>query len=175
VEKDVEKKNLLQQYISFCKNDLKYLIIFDTKSGGEKNMPYVKIWVHAVWSTKNRTPFLKNEIRDKVLTHIFKNAQAKGIKINIINGYEEHVHCLISLQDHNISKVLQLLKGESAFWINKEKLCHGRFEWQEEYFAVSIGESQVKAIRAYIQNQEEHHKKKNFDEEYQEFKKKYNF
>jgi len=60
-------------------------------------MPYVKVWIHLVWSTKNRLPFLTDEIRPTVFQHMRENAKAKKIFIDFINGYREHVHCLISL------------------------------------------------------------------------------
>jgi putative transposase len=68
-----------------------------------------------------------------------------------------------------------LLKGESSFWINKNKVVRKKFEWQNEYFAVSVSESAVNRVRAYIRGQEDHHKKKSFEEEYQEFMRKYKF
>ena len=139
-------------------------------------MPFVKIWIHAVWTTKNRTPFLNSEIRQEVFKHIHQYALEKGIYMDTVNGYSEHVHCLFRLKnDQTISKVLQLLKGEPSFWINQQKLTKTKFHWQDEYFAVSVSESQVKAVRKYISNQEEHHKKKSFKEEYDEFIQKYGF
>ena len=68
-----------------------------------------------------------------------------------------------------------LLKGESSYWINKNKLIREKFEWQDEYFAVSVSESAVNKVRDYIKNQEEHHKKKSFQQEYDEFMHKYGF
>ena len=70
---------------------------------------------------------------------------------------------------------MQLLKGESSFWINKNNLCKEHFEWQDEYFAVSVSESMIENVRNYIRNQEKHHQKKSFIEEYNEFIEKYNF
>jgi REP element-mobilizing transposase RayT len=77
--------------------------------------------------------------------------------------------------DQTIQKVMQLIKGESSFWINKNKLTIDKFEWQDEYFAVSVSESMVDKVRDYIKNQEEHHRKKTFQEEYDEFISKYGF
>ncbi|MBN1637527.1 MAG: IS200/IS605 family transposase [Ignavibacteriales bacterium] len=139
-------------------------------------MPYISILVHAVWSTKNRAPLLNNKIREIVFNHIKENAKQKDIYLLEINGYIEHVHSLISLgKEQNISKIIQLLKGESSNWINKENLCNGKFEWQDEYFAVSIGKSQEINVKNYIRNQFLHHRKKSFAEEYEEFMDKYGF
>ncbi len=70
---------------------------------------------------------------------------------------------------------MHLMKGESSFWINRQKLMKYKFEWQDEYFAVSVSESQVNAVRSYIQNQEKHHYNKTFQEEYDTFIEKYGF
>jgi putative transposase len=139
-------------------------------------MPYLKIWIHLVFSTKNRTPYLEKELRLKLFDHIKKNAHSKDIFIKSINGYVDHVHILLSLNsDQSISKVVQLIKGESSFWINKNNLTKQKFEWQDEYFAVSVSESGVDQVTKYILNQEEHHSKKTFDEEYNEFLRRFDF
>lgn len=139
-------------------------------------MPYIKVWLHLVWSTKKRFPFLTKEIRQTVFEHIRQNAKTKGIFLDCVNGYQDHIHCLVSLSnDQTISKLLQLIKGESSFWINKQKLCSDKFEWQEEYFAVSVSHSKVPEVRAYIYNQEKHHQKKTFQQEYDEFIRSYEF
>ena len=140
-------------------------------------MPFIKVYIHCVWSTKNRIPYLDTiQLRQKVWQHIRENAIQKGIFIDFINGYSDHCHCLISLGvDQNIQKVMQLIKGESSFWINKNGLTKEKFEWQDEYFAVSISESVVDKVRNYIQNQEIHHTKRTFQEEYDEFIDKYGF
>jgi len=140
-------------------------------------MPFVKVYIHFVWSTKNREPFLDSfELRKKVWQHIRDNAKEKNIFIDFINGYTDHCHCLVSLGvDQTIQKVMQLIKGESSFWINKQGLTKQKFEWQDEYFAVSVSESIIDRVREYIKNQEEHHRKKTFQEEYDEFISKYEF
>ncbi len=139
-------------------------------------MPFVKIWIHAVWSTKNREPLIIKTIRQSVFDHILQNAFKKEIFMDTVNGHLEHVHCLFRLKnDQTIKDIMQLLKGESSFWINQQKMINSKFRWQDEYFAVSVSESQVDAVRKYIQNQEEHHKKKTYMEEYDEFVQKYGF
>ncbi len=139
-------------------------------------MSYLKIWIHLVWTTKNRQPLLTKKIRKSVFKHIRENAIKKGIYIDFINGYKEHVHCLISLgSEQNIDKVLMLLKGESSHWINKQKLCRQKFEWQNGYYAVSVSESVLDRVRAYIKNQEAHHQKRSFNDEHQDFIEKYKF
>jgi REP element-mobilizing transposase RayT len=139
-------------------------------------MAFVKIWVHTVFGTKNREHYLIKEVREKIISHILLNAKAKNIFIDCLGGYNDHLHCLISLgSEQNIANVMNLIKGESSFWINKNKITNTKFEWADEYFAASVSESQVELVRKYIFNQEEHHRKKSFQEEYEEFMKKYGF
>jgi putative transposase len=139
-------------------------------------MSYPRIWVHCVWTTKNREPLLTKNIREKVFTHIKENAADKGIYIDIVNGYTDHIHCLISLKrKQNIADCLQLIKGESSFWINNNKLVNNKFKWQDDYFAVSVSQSQLNKLREYISNQEKHHQQKSFASEYKEFMNKYGF
>src|SRR5260221_5244977 len=136
-------------------------------------MSFVKIWVHLVFATKNREPLLEQEFRYDIHKHIIENCAEKGIFLQSINGYTDHLHCLISLgKDQSIAKVSQLIKGESSFWINKNNLTSEKFSWQDDYFAVSVSESQVQAVINYIKNQEKHHSKKSFDEEVNEFMKR---
>lgn len=140
-------------------------------------MPFIKVYIHVVFSTKNRIPYLNTTaLRLNVWKHIKENASEKKIYVDVVNGYSDHCHCLISLgSDQNIGKVIQLLKGESSFWINKNQLTKTKFAWQEEYFAVSVSESMVDTVRNYIIHQEKHHQKKTFAEECQEFLDKLNF
>lgn len=138
-------------------------------------MSWVRIWVHLVFSTKNGTPFLNSkEVREKVFSHIAQNAQEKEIWLESVNGHKEHIHCLISLgREQTISKIAQLIKGESSFWINKNKLTPQKFSWQDDFWAVSVSEFHVETVKRYINTQEEHHRIKSFDEEVEEFMHKY--
>jgi putative transposase len=139
-------------------------------------MSFVKIWVHLVFSTKNRQPFLKKENRTKMIKHIIENCKEKGIFLQAINGYDDHLHCLISLgKDQSIAKVSQLIKGESSFWLNNEKLLLDKFQWQDDYFAISVSQSQLPTVMNYIKKQEEKHSKKSFLDEVDEFVKIYGF
>ena len=138
-------------------------------------MSWIRIWVHLVFSTKNREPYLSNpDLRKKVFQHIKQNAELKDIWIDMINGHSEHTHCLISLgRDQSLSKVAQLIKGESSYWINQNKLTKSKFVWQNDYWAVGVSESHLDSIRKYIQEQDIHHKKKSFNDEIELFMKKY--
>ena len=138
-------------------------------------MPFLKVYIHFVWSTKNRVPHLNSpELRQKVWQHITENARKKGVYVDVINGHTDHCHCLISLGvDQTTKGVMQLLKGGSSFWINQNNLTSRKFGWQSEYFAVSVSESMLDKVRNYIKNQEEHHRSKTFQEEYDEFIRNY--
>ena len=138
-------------------------------------MSWVRIWVHLVFSTKNREPFLYSaEIRKQFFQHIKQNAEDKQIWLDCISGYAEHAHCLISLgKDLSVSKVAQLIKGESSFWINKRDLTSKKFIWQDDYWAVSVSESHLDKVRQYIHHQEKHHGKILFSAEVAEFMERY--
>ena len=140
-------------------------------------MPFVKVYIHFVWSTKNRYPYLATkELRLKMWNHIRDNAREKGIFVDFVNGYNDHCHCLVSLGvDQTIQKTMQLIKGESSFWFNNQKLITEKFQWQDEYYAVSVSESILERVRNYIKKQEEHHHKKTYNEDYEEFIKIYGF
>jgi putative transposase len=97
-------------------------------------MSFVKIGVHLVFATKNRSPVLEKEFRYELHKHIIQNCKDKEIFLQAINGHIDHLHCLISLgKDQSISKISQLIKGESSFWINKNKLTQEKFSWQDDY------------------------------------------
>lgn len=95
----------------------------------KKIMSFVKVNRHFVWSTKNRVPFLETkELRKKVWKHIKENAKEKRIHIDFVNGYSDHCHCLIFLgPNETIQKLMQLIKGESSFWMNQQGLTKEKF------------------------------------------------
>ena len=139
-------------------------------------MSHVRIWVHAVFTTKDRQALLQKDIRKIVFEHISENCKKKGIYLRNVNGHLDHAHCLLSLgNDQSISEVMQLIKGESSYWINKNQLTNSKFSWQDDYFAVSVCESEVERVGNYINNQEEHHTNKTFSEELDELIKEHGF
>ncbi len=139
-------------------------------------MSYVKIWVHLVFATKNRKYLLPKELGHAIHKHIISNCIKKEIFLQVIGGSADHIHCLISLgKDQTIAQVVQLIKGESSFWINKNHMLSYKFSWQDDYFAVSVSESLVGIVVKYIKNQEEHHRFRSFPEEVAEFISKYGF
>ena len=133
-------------------------------------MPWIKVWLHFVWSTKDRHPYLTDGIRQSVFDHICDNAKAKNIHIDFLNGWTDHVHCLVSLgSNQTIEEIMKLLKGESSHWINKNALTRVHLGWQDEYFVASVSESNLSAVRKYIAEQEKHHQGMSFDEEFETF------
>jgi REP element-mobilizing transposase RayT len=133
-------------------------------------MPYTKVMLHFIWATKNRQPIISKELKPLLLQHIKENSIKKGIYIDCLNCVEDHIHLLISLgTEQTIAKVAMLIKGESSFWVNQQNICEQKFEWQDEYIALSVSESIIPKVRNYINNQEEHHRKKTFTEEYELF------
>jgi len=137
-------------------------------------MSFIKIYLHFVWATKNRVPYLSSKsIRDDVWDHIHLNSKIKEIHTLYVGGHKDHCHCLVSLsKDQTISKIAQLLKGESSFWINKSGLIKDqfqdlKFDWQDEYYVESVSYSGLSNVINYISHQEEHHLVHSFEEEYE--------
>ena len=124
-------------------------------------MPHTKVFIHYIWSTKNRENIISRELKPLLLQHIKENSINKEIYIDCMNCTTDHIHLLVSLgAEQTVAKTAMLIKGESSFWVNRQKLIHGKFEWQDEYIALSVSYSAVEKVRAYISNQEEHHRKK---------------
>ncbi len=139
-------------------------------------MPYTKVMLHLIWSTKNRHPLISKELKPVLLKHIKENSIAKGIHIDCLNCMDDHIHLLVSLgTEQTISKIVMLLKGESSFWVNQQKPIRDKFEWQDDYIALSVSESAIPKVREYIANQEVHHLKKTFGQEYEGFLKAHGF
>ena len=139
-------------------------------------MSFIKIWLHCVWSTKNRECIIPFSFRPDLLKHFRDNAIGKKILLDYINAHTDHVHALINLgKQQNVADVMRLLKGESSFWINQQKILPYHFEWQDDYFALSISHSHVDRVRNYIRNQDEHHRKISWEQEIELFLKNYGF
>lgn len=140
-------------------------------------MSYTQVCIHYVWATHARKPSLIIPYRHLLFDHIRQNALLKGIYLDRINGYIDHVHCLVWLKPRQtIDQVAQMLKGESAYWFNNlSGIENGKLRWQENYFAVAVSLHMLDTVRAYIDNQEIHHRERAFKEEYDELMKKYLF
>lgn len=133
-----------------------------------------KIWIHAIWATKDRQPLIRFEIESKVYNHMQQQFSETGCMTRIINGMPDHVHCLFLLSPQkSISDVIKQIKGSTSHWINDTDLIPDKFSWQTGYAAYSVSESQVEKVFQYIKNQKEHHQKRSFEDEYQEFVKLY--
>lgn len=129
-----------------------------------------KIWLHVIFSTKDRYPFIKPPVEDRIYQHIKEQYKEQGCYVKVINGMPDHIHALII---HNpklsVTDTIKQVKGNTAHWINHQNIIAEKFAWQTGYAAFSVSESLVNKVHQYISNQKEHHKKKTFKEEYQEF------
>ncbi len=131
---------------------------------------FTKLYVHCVWSTKNREKILTKPLRKKLFAHIKENCVKKEITLLEINGHNDHVHFLLDLHPTmSLAEVVNLVKGESSHWINENKLALGHFNWQKRYSAFSVSPSVVEKVVNYIRNQEEHHQKLSYLEELKKF------
>ena len=135
---------------------------------------YTKILLHIVWGTLNREKILNKEVQPEVSEFLYKYAKEKKIPmiINYVNA--DHVHALIDLPTGiAVEDCLKLLKGGSSFYINKEMLLKPKLTWARGYGAFSVSESARDRVIKYIMEQEEHHRKKTFSEEYERLVEKY--
>jgi putative transposase len=135
---------------------------------------YTQIYIHIVFAVQGRQNFLKTENKEEVqkyITGIIRNKKQKLICINIM---PDHVHILLGIKPNiAISDIVRDIKNNSSSFINEKKLVRGKFNWQEGFGAFSYGHSQINAVVKYIQEQEKHHLKKTFREEYLALLKKF--
>lgn len=129
---------------------------------------YSSIWLHAVWTTRHREPVLNKSFRYKLFHHIKQYGVEQGLLIDVVNGTEDHIHCLFRLKpNQSPSDIIRRIKGESSHWINKSGFIDNKFHWQEGYGIFSISEKDIGNVRAYIYNQEKHHHTMSYREEVQ--------
>ena len=131
---------------------------------------YNKIWIHAIYSTKNRFPLINLAVEKQIHEHMREQLIENGCPVRIINGMPDHVH-LLFLQNPKmaITDIIKQVKGNTSHWINEQNLIQDKFAWQTGYAAYSVSESQLEKGFQYIKNQKEHHLKKTFTQEYDEF------
>ncbi|MEO8771818.1 MAG: IS200/IS605 family transposase [Ferruginibacter sp.] len=135
---------------------------------------YHQIYLQTIFAVKYRNAIIdkpwSNELHS-VIGNLINETACKNI---IVNGVEDHVHCMIGLKPVvSVSELMKTVKAKSSKYINDHSLTAGRFEWQEGYGVFSYSQSQVDKVYKYIQNQETHHKKQSFRDEYLEFLKKF--
>ncbi len=121
-----------------------------------------------------RERIFNKSLRLQIFQHFVDKSKDIGIEIEKMNIQPEHIHLLFPLpSDKSISQIVKLLKGESSRWINEENLIKSSFKWQRGYGAFSVSASQLLIVKNYIKNQDEHHHKKTFAEEYEEWARQY--
>ena len=136
---------------------------------------FISCHVHYVFSTKDRQKLLTPDIQERLYPYLGGIARTNNMKALTVGGAKEHVHMLVSLPSTiSIAKGIQLIKGGASKWVNEELNLRNRFEWQVGYGAFSIGISQVEKTISYIENQEEHHRTKTFQEEFLAFLQRHN-
>lgn len=135
---------------------------------------YHQIYLQFVFAVKYRNAVLNKEWRTKLFGVIGNLINEANCKTIIVNGVEDHVHCLVGLRPVvSVSELMKTVKAKSSKYINDSRLTADRFEWQEGYGVFSYGRSQLNTVYKYIQNQEAHHNKQTFIDEYIEFLKKF--
>lgn len=131
---------------------------------------YTQIYIHIVFTVQNRLSLINSKWRDELYMYISGIVTKQGHKLISIGGMPDHLHVFIGLKpNQSVSDLLQDIKGDSSKWINLKGFVKGKFEWQSGFGAFSYSISQIDDVVKYIQNQEEHHKRMTFIQEYKQF------
>ena len=127
---------------------------------------FTKTYIHLVFSTKDRRPFLTHGTRNDLYAYtanLLKNLESPAIQIG---GIEDHIHVLLSLgRNTSVSKLVNDLKSNSSKWLKTKSTDLADFAWQRGYGAFSVSQSDVAAVTDYIQHQQKHHEKMSFQDE----------
>ena len=133
------------------------------------------IYIHLIFSTKNRHPFLTDSIRPNLHAYLATVGKTIDCPIILVNSVEDHVHILHRLsRTTTIAKAVEEFKKSTSKWLKSQSPELAKFSWQSGYGAFSLSESQLDSVTTYIQNQREHHRVKSFKEEFREFLSKNN-
>ena len=136
---------------------------------------YTQIYIHAVFAVRDRACLLKGSWKEELHKYITGVVKNYGHKLIAINSMPDHIHVFIGLKPvQSISDLLKQIKESSSKWINKKNYAYGKFNWQAGYGAFSYSYSQIDTVVKYIENQQQHHQRKTFVDEYIEFLKKFN-
>ena len=135
---------------------------------------YTQIHIQAIFVVQNRDCSINNSWKDELYKYITGIVQNNNHKLLAVGGMPDHIHILFGLRpSQSLSDLMQDVKGDSSKLINEKRLVNGKFSWQEGYVAFSYSKSDVPDVINYINNQEIHHKKKTFSEEYLELLKEF--
>lgn len=135
---------------------------------------FTQIYLHTVFAVKGRENLIHTAWKDELYKYICGIVNNNKQKVYAINGMADHVHLLLSIKpDCNLSDLMRDIKASSSKWINTRKFVKGKFQWQEGFGAFSCSQSQLDNVIAYINNQESHHSKRSFRQEYIELLKKF--
>ena len=131
---------------------------------------YTQLYFHVVFAVKGRNNAISPNWKEDLYKYISGIISNHEQKLMIINGMPDHVHLLIGTKPNcNLSDLVRVIKSNSSKWINEKRLVRGKFEWQTGFSAFTVSQSVVPSVVEYIKNQEKHHKKKTFREEYIDF------
>ena len=136
---------------------------------------YTQIYIHVVFAVQGRQNLLKEKNKEELHKYITGIIHNKKQKLIAINSMPDHVHIFVGMKPSiALSDLVRDVKNNSSTFITKKRWVKGKFNWQEGFGAFSYGHSQIDAVVKYIQNQEKHHAKKTFKEEYLELLKRFN-
>ncbi|MBR6142341.1 MAG: IS200/IS605 family transposase [Bacteroidaceae bacterium] len=134
-----------------------------------------KIYLHIIFHTKTTSPLIPEEHLPRLHQYIAKIVETTGCNVITLGGTGNHVHALVTLNStENVAHLVEEMKRNSSRWIKTLSPSYGGFAWQGGYAALSVSQSQVDVVVRYIGNQEEHHRKQTYREEYLQFLRLYN-
>jgi len=135
---------------------------------------HVKVYIHLIWGTYKRERILTRDIRLQLSDHLTERFEELDITVERMNIQADHLHILYQMpMNRTLPEIPKNLKGESSHWFNQRDFFRGKFRWQRGYGAYSVSASLVDTVTHYIKNQEEHHRRKTFAEEYKDWASKY--
>jgi len=135
---------------------------------------YTQIYIQIVFAVEGRQSLLRPEHNDELQKYITGIVSGQNQKLLAINNVPDHVHLLVGLRaDLSLSELMRDIKAGSSRFVNEKRWTNGRFSWQEGFGAFSYSRSQIDAVIRYIQNQQRHHARRTFREEYIEFLRKF--
>ncbi len=131
---------------------------------------YSQIYMHVVFAVKGRKNAISKSWTEELYKYITGVVTNKNQKLMSVNGMPDHIHLLLSINpDCKLSDLVRDIKANSSRWVNEKRFSKLKFAWQHGFGAFSVSKSQVSKVAKYIENQEEHHSKKTFIQEYIEF------
>ena len=131
---------------------------------------FSKLIYHVIFGTKHREPLITPALREELYRYVAGIVRGQDGVLFEIGGVPDHVHVVVQIRpDTAVAEMVRLIKANSSKWANERPDSPGRFSWQRGYGAFTVSLSQLEGVREYVRNQEQHHRRRTFQEEFVEF------